>query len=431
LRRGDLLLYDVDERFPMERKLGVALVGAGFAARFHVRGWVGVRGADIVAVHSRTEARARELAALAEQLGVGKPKVYTDIFDMLRDPNVNAVWILSPNYARLDAVRAVAEEARQGKGNIVAVACEKPLARNVKEAREMVNLVERAGLLHGYLENQVFMPSVTRGKEVVWRFGAKYSGRPYLARAAEEHGGPHAPWFWKPTQSGGGVLLDMMCHSLEAARYVLWDPEKGKDSIKPRKVWGEVASLKWTRKGYVERLKQTYGVDYSVEPAEDYATAVVVYEDEEGNVVMTETHTSWSYIGAGLRLTFEVLGPEYSLWINTLQPELFAFFSRHVKIPPSEEFVEKQNADQGLMPVIPDEAVTYGYQAEDRYMVECFLKGVQPAENWYDGLLIVQLMMLAYLSAEKGQKLNFDPALVEDYIPPVQRGTWNPKSPLL
>ncbi|MCC6065087.1 MAG: Gfo/Idh/MocA family oxidoreductase, partial [Thermofilum sp.] len=90
----------------MERKLGVALVGAGFAARFHVRGWVGVRGADIVAVHSRTEARARELAALAEQLGVGKPKVYTDIFDMLRDPNVNAVWILSPNYARLDAVRA-------------------------------------------------------------------------------------------------------------------------------------------------------------------------------------------------------------------------------------------------------------------------------------------------------------------------------------
>jgi len=228
LRRGDLLLYDVGERLPMERKLGVALVGAGFAARFHVRGWVGVRGADIVAVYSRTEARARELAALAEQLGVGKPKVYTDIFDMLRDPNVNAVWILSPNYARLDAVRAVAEEARQGKGNIVAVACEKPLARNVKEAREMVNLVERAGLLHGYLENQVFMPSVTRGKEVVWRFGARYSGRPYLARAAEEHGGPHAPWFWKPTQSGGGVLLDMMCHSLEAARSSCGTPRRGR-----------------------------------------------------------------------------------------------------------------------------------------------------------------------------------------------------------
>jgi len=147
----------------MERKLGVGIIGAGFAAKFHVRGWVGIRGADIAAVYSRTESRAKELAALAEQLGVGKPKVYTDVYDMLKDPSVNAVWILSPNYARLDAVRAVAEEAEQGKGNIVAVACEKPLARNVKEAKEMLKMIEKARLLHGYLENQVFMPSVTRG----------------------------------------------------------------------------------------------------------------------------------------------------------------------------------------------------------------------------------------------------------------------------
>lgn len=411
-------------------KIGVGIIGSGFAAKFHVKGWTGVRNSEISAVYSRTEAHAKELAALCEQLGVGKPKVYTDIHSMLRDPAVNAVWITSPNYTRLEVVRAIAEEARQGKGNLVGVACEKPLARNVKEAREMLNLVEKAGLLHGYLENQVFMPSVMRGKEVVWRFGAKYSGRPYLARAAEEHGGPHASWFWKPTLSGGGVLLDMMCHSLEAARYVMWSPERGKNSVKPKKVWGDIASLKWTRRGYVEQLKQTYGADYNTEPAEDYATAVVAYEDEEGGIALTETHTSWSFIGAGLRLSFEVLGPEYSLSINTLQPEVFAFFSRRVKIPPSEEFVEKQNSDQGLMPVIPDEAVTYGYQAEDRYMIECFLKGRQPDENWQDGLLIVQLMMLAYLSAEKGQKLSFDPALVEEYIPLVQRGGWKPKAVL-
>ncbi|MCS7103984.1 MAG: Gfo/Idh/MocA family oxidoreductase [Thermofilaceae archaeon] len=409
-------------------KIGVALVGAGFAAKFHVRGWVGVRDSDIVAIYSRTADRAKETANLCEQLGVGKPKVYTDLYEMLRDPRVNAVWVLSPNYTRLEIVRAIAEEAKQGKGNLLGVACEKPLARNVKEAREMLNLVEKAGLLHGYLENQVFMPSVTRGKEVTWRFGAKYSGRPYLARAAEEHGGPHASWFWKPTLSGGGVLLDMMCHSLEAARYMIWDPEKGKDTVKPKRIWGEIASLKWTKREYIDKLKQAYGVDYSLEPAEDYASAVVVYEDEQGNVALTEAHTSWSFIGAGLRLTFEVLGPEYSLWINSLQPELFTFFSRNVRIPPSEEFVEKQNADQGLIPVIPDEAVTYGYQAEDRYMVECFLKGVQPFENWHDGLLIVQLMMLAYLSAEKGKKLDYEPSLVEDYIPPVQRGCWNPKT---
>lgn len=412
----------------MSKKLGVGLIGAGFSARFHVKGWVGVREADIVAIYSRTEKRAKELAALVEQLGVGKPKVYTNLHDMLSDPNVNAVWILTPNNTRVPIVKAIVEEAKQGKGNLIGVACEKPLARTVAEAKEMIKLVEDAGLLHGYLENQVFAPSVTRGKEILWKYGAKYTGRPYLARAAEEHGGPHASWFWNPTISGGGVLLDMMCHSFEAARYLLIDPNKPKDSLKPRKISAEIASLKWTRPKYIELLKKTYGVDYSKVPAEDYATAIVVYEDDEGNIVLSETHTSWSFIGAGLRLTFEVLGPEYSLWINTLQPELFVFFSRNVKIPPSEEFVEKQNAEQGLMPTIPDEAVTYGYQAEDRYMVKCFIEGKLPEENWYDGLLITQLMMAAYLSAEKGKKINFKPEELENYVPKVAKGEWNPKS---
>ncbi|RLF22312.1 MAG: gfo/Idh/MocA family oxidoreductase, partial [Thermoprotei archaeon] len=100
---------------PLE-KLGVGLIGAGFAARFHVRGWVGVRNADIVAVYSRTEKRAKELAALAESLGVGKPKAYTNLYEMLQDPNVNAVWILTPNDTRVPIVRAIVEEATQGRG---------------------------------------------------------------------------------------------------------------------------------------------------------------------------------------------------------------------------------------------------------------------------------------------------------------------------
>ncbi|HDH07028.1 MAG TPA: Gfo/Idh/MocA family oxidoreductase, partial [Thermoproteales archaeon] len=408
----------------MSKKLGVGLIGAGFSARFHVKSWVGVRNADIVAIYSRTEKRAKELAHLAEQLGVGKPKTYTDIHELVRDPNVDAVWILIPNFMRVEVVKAIVEEVEQGKSNVKAVACEKPLARTVAEAKEMIKLVEKAGLLHGYLENQVFAPATVKGKEVIWRYGAKYTGRPYLARAAEEHGGPHASWFWNPTLSGGGVLLDMMCHSFEAARYLLLDPNKPKDSLKPKKVYAEIASLKWTLPEYREQLLKTYKVDYSKTPAEDYATSLVVYEDDEGNIVLSETHTSWSFIGAGLRLTFEVLGPEYSLWINTLQPELFVFFSRNVKIPPSEEFVEKQNAEQGLMPTIPDEAITYGYQGENRYMVEKFIKGEQPEENWYDGLLVVQLMMAAYKSAEEGKKIDFKPEELETYVPKVAKGEW-------
>ena len=411
-------------------KLGVGFIGSGFATRFHILGWVGVRNAEITAIYNIRERSARELASLAEQLGVGKPKVYTDLHAMLSDKSVNAVWIANPNFVRLEVVKTIAEEAKQGRTELIGICCEKPLARNVDEAEEMVRLIEDSGLLHGYLENQVFMPSVVKGRDILWRYGAKYTGRPYLARAAEEHGGPHSAWFWIPRLSGGGVMLDMMCHSLEAARFILSDPDKPKTALKPKTVYAEIASLKWAWEPYRTMLKNRFKgeVDYSKEPAEDYAMAVVTYEDEDGNLVVSETRTSWSFTGPGLRLSFEVLGPEYYMSINTLQPELFTFFSRNVKIPPSEEFVEKQAAEQGLMPTIPNEAFTYGYMDEDRYMVECFLKREKPREDWRDGLLIVQLMMACYMSAEKGRKIRFNPEALKGFKPAVARGQWKPKS---
>jgi len=411
-------------------KLGVGFIGSGFATRFHILGWVGVRNAEITAIYNIRERSASELASLAEQLGVGKPKVYTDLHAMLSDKSVNAVWIANPNFVRLEVVKAITEEAKQGKTELVGVCCEKPLARNVDEAEEMVRLIEDSGLLHGYLENQVFMPSVVKGRDILWRYGAKYTGRPYLARAAEEHGGPHSAWFWIPRLSGGGVMLDMMCHSLEAARFILSDPDKPKTALKPKTVYAEIASLKWAWEPYRTMLKDRFKgeVDYSKEPAEDYAMAVVTYEDEDGNLVVSETRTSWSFTGPGLRLSFEALGPEYYMSINTLQPELFTFFSRNVKIPPSEEFVEKQAAEQGLMPTIPNEAFTYGYMDEDRYMVECFLKREKPREDWRDGLFIVQLMMACYMSAEKGRKIRFNPEALKGFKPAVAKGQWKPKS---
>jgi len=409
-------------------RLGVGFIGSGFVAGFHALAWRGVRNAEITAIYNIRDDSAKRLSARIEELGVGKPRVYMDLREMLSDSSVNAVWILNPNFARLEVVEVIAEEAVQGRTDLVGACCEKPLARTSDEAEKMVELLERAGLLHGYLENQVFSPSVVRGKEAVWSYGAKYSGRPYLARAAEEHGGPHSPWFWDPTLSGGGVLLDMTCHSLEADRYLLSNPEKPKNTLKPASILSIIGSLKWTREPYLTKLKNELGVDYSKTPAEDYALTIVVYEDEDGSLIISEARTSWSFVGPGLRLTFEVLGPEYSITIDSLQQELYTFFSRDVKIHPSEDFVEKQAAEQGLMPIIPNEAVAYGYQDEDRHMVESFLNGEMPREDWRDGLLVSQIMMAAYQSAEEGRKIEFNPDDLKGYIPKVALGEMKPRS---
>jgi predicted dehydrogenase len=101
----------------------------------------------------------------------------------------------------------------------------------------------------------------------------------------------------------------------------------------------------------------------------------------------------------------ELLGPEYALQINTLDTGLKVFFSRAVKGKAGEDLVEKQNAEIGLMPVVADEAVEYGYTAENRHMIQSFLDGRRPDENFTDGVAVAELLMAAYMSAEQDRTI--------------------------
>jgi predicted dehydrogenase len=138
--------------------------------------------------------------------------------------------------------------------------------------------------------------------------------------------------------------------------------------------------------------------------------------------VFGEATTSWSYVGAGLRLSAELLGPEYSMAWNTLDTGLRLFFSRDVQGKAGEDLVEKQNAEQGLMPVVADEAVAYGYEAENRHFVRAFLGKEEPRLSFDDGLEVTRMLMTAYLSAEEGRTVEYPPPALDRYVPDVARG---------
>lgn len=414
----------------MEKKrLGVGFIGGGFITRFHLRSWVGVRDADVLGIFDPDTRRAEEAAAIARKLRVGEARPYKSITDMAADPAIDALWICSPNFTRLEVMEEIARAVGTGKASLAGVACEKPLGRNAREAREMLSLVKKAGLLDGYLENQLFSPAVVRGKEIVWARGAELCGRPYLARAAEEHSGPHMPWFWEGSLQGGGVLNDMMCHSVEEARFMLTPPGARREELTPVKVTAYASCLKWQIPSYAKILADQSGgkTDYVNRPSEDFARSLIEYKDRQGNILVVETTTSWCYVGAGLRLSMELLGPEYSLQISTLDSGLKIFFSRQVKGEAGEDLVEKQNAEVGLMPVVSSEETEYGYTAENRHMVRSFLEGARPEENFSDGVNVTELLMAAYMSAEQDKALPFPPPGLESFVPAVARGEWNPR----
>jgi predicted dehydrogenase len=225
------------------------------------------------------------------------------------------------------------------------------------------------------------------------------------------------------------VLNDMMCHSVETARYLLTPPGARRTELTPKKVTAYTNCLKWQQPNYTELLAKNSGgkTDYINRPAEDFARSLVEYVDKNGHELVVETTTSWCYVGAGLRLSMELLGPEYSMQINSLDSDLKVFFSREVAGKEGEDLVEKQNAEMGLMPVVANEGNSYGYDVEDRHMVRSFLEGKRPEENFEDGLNVTELLMTAYMSAEQEKTIPFPPPGLDDFVPSVARGKWNPK----
>jgi predicted dehydrogenase len=409
-------------------RLGIGFIGSGFNARCHMQAFQGVRDADVLGVWSPNPKHAEAAAAYARSLDVGPCRPYRSIAQLVTDPEIQAIWLCGPTSARIENLEEIVDPIRRGHAELQGIACETPLARHVAEARQVIQMARQAGVRTGYLESQVFAPAVEIGRRLLWARGASLAGRPYLARATEEHSGPHRPWFWRGKLQGGGVLNDLMCHSALVIRHLLTRPGDPLAAVKPVRITGHIASLKWTRREYARRLRARMGaeVDYVRHPAEDVASLRIDFETADGHVVVGEATTSWSFVGPGPRLSVELLGPEYALSWNALDTGLTLFFSREVKGPAGEELFERQNAETGLMPVVANEAAAYGYEGADRHFVRAFLGKEDPRLTFEDGLEVVRVLMAAYLSAEQGKTLRFPPPGLDTFVPQVAKGTWKP-----
>ena len=398
--------------------LRIGFVGGGFITRFHIQSLVQVRDCAVAGVSSATAASAEAAAALARELGVGTDaRAFASTEELAADPAVDAIWICARNDTRLQTLREVAAGNARRTTPLKGVCIEKPLARTLAEALEVQAIADAMGVPTGYLEDMLFAPSLARGKEVLWRRGAGTGGRPYLARASEEHAGPHSKWFWEPAIAGGGALLDMMCHSIEAARWLLTEPGAPRASLTPVAVSATTANLKWTQPHYAAQLRERFGVDWVAEHSEDFARATIHWRTEDGQELLSETSSSWCFVGAGLRHEFALLGPEYSLDIDMSATGTTVFFSREVTGEAGEDLVEKQNAEQGLMPISPDEPAHYGYSSENRHFVRAFLDGTTPELTAADGVEVMRLLMAAYLSAEQGRTVDPSDPVLEIYAP--------------
>ncbi len=349
-----------------EKMVKIGLLGSGFVADFYMDGLRDVPGATVVANYSRSEDRAAEFG---RRYGIARQ--YTTMEALCADEEVEMVVIGLPNHLHLPAVRVAAEAGK-------AIVCTKPLARNGDEAAEIVRIVRRSGVMHGYAETEVFSPDVMRARAMI-ESGA--IGKVISVRAREAHSGPHAPHFWDAETAGGGALLDMGCHTVEAARYFFGKEHPIKD------VMAYGATLTHGDK--------TTGED----------NAVLIVRLGDGRFSLTEA--SWSAKG-GMELRNEVYGERGRIITDTSSTRVKAFIEESAGY-----LMEKADADTGWVFPIPDEARVYGYQEEMRHFVECYATGAKPREDFVDGYIVNRVLDAAYASMRSGrwEPVELDPEL--------------------
>src|SRR5216683_2552841 len=342
----------------------IGMLGSGFVADFYMDGLRDVPGAEVVANYSRSAERAKEFGRRH-----GIKRSFTSMEELCAESDVDMVVIGLPNHLHLRAVRVAA-------GAKKAIICTKPLARNGAEAAEMVNLVRTAGVMHCYAETEVFSPDVMRARDMIEK-GA--IGELLTVRAREAHSGPHAPHFWDTETAGGGALLDMGCHTVEAARYFFGKENRIKDVF----AWGAT----------LVHQDKTKGED----------NAVLLLRLEDGRTSLTEA--SWTAKG-GMELRNAVYGTMGRIVTDTSSTRIRAFVQESAGY-----LMEKADAETGWVLPIPDDARVYGYQEEMRHFVECYAKGTKPREDFVDGYVVNSVLDAAYKAMKSGhwEQVQIDP----------------------
>jgi len=186
--------------------LRVGIVGSGFMGTTHAAAWSNTP-AQMVGICSVDTARAQKLA---EQY---RTKVYDKLDDLLND--VDVIDICTPTHLHHEMVLQAAAAGKH-------IICEKPLARTVTQARAMVAACEKAGVKLLVAHVVRFFPEYAGAKAAVDRGDIGNVAVVRLTRCSFQPKLAADNWFLDAEKSGG-MMLDLMIHDFDYARWIAGD----------------------------------------------------------------------------------------------------------------------------------------------------------------------------------------------------------------
>lgn len=354
--------YNTDPILPKRKDFRIGCVGAGFIMRdCHL---VAYRDAGFNP-HAITALLLEESRAVAEKFGI--PRVYETWQELLADPEIEIVDIAIPPDQQLAVVR----EAVKHRDHIKGILCQKPLAMNFNEARQIVELCEESGIKVGVNCNMRYDQSMRALKTVLEK---GYLGEPVLA-TIEMRAIPHWQEFLKKYDRI--EILNMGIHHLDVFRYLFGDPEK-------------ITAL--TRKDPRTRFNHIDGISQ--------------YTYQYGNDFMaTSLDDVWAWPGEGaekdIYIKWRVEGTEGMAQGTIGWPDY------PTRTPSTLEFTTKQFPNQWFRPKWDKVWFPDAFQGTMAQLLRAVEENTEPEISGRDNLRTMAAIDACYESIENGCTVSF------------------------
>lgn len=328
----------------------IGIVGVGFMGTTHAAGWAETP-ASIVGFTAET---SQEAVALATGYDA---QVYPSLDEML--PEVDVVDICSPTHLHCDMALQAAAAGKH-------IICEKPLARTTKQAQKILAACRKAGVQLLVAHVVRFFPEYALAHSAVKEGQIGNPGVIRLHRGSYRPKKPAGNWFLDEVKSGG-ILMDLMIHDYDYARWVAGDVE----SVSARRV-----------------------TEHHLDAPVDYG--LVILSHRSG--ALSHIAGAWAYPPPTFRTHLEIAGDR----------GLIEFDSDATA--PIQNLILKSSASDAPDVALPSSPVSESpYTTQIKEFYRALAEGVPARVSAMDGLAAVQIAEAALESAHTGQPVTLQP----------------------
>ncbi len=383
----------------MTHPIRIGLVGAGFAAKFHLEGLRRVYGValDLVGVTSRSAPTRERFAA---ETGVRAFDSFaalcdvSDVIDLCSPPSTHE--------------QLAVEALRRGRHVIVekpftgyfgsgeadfhgSSAPKEPMLRHaVESCQRILDAARAAGKRICYAENWVYAPAIQKEREIIVRSGAQV----LWIMGNESHSGSHSPYYGQWRYSGGGSIVGKGCHPLSAALYLKRAEGEARDGqpIRPATISARTHAM--TR---MPTFRNAGFLRTGYTDIEDYGQMHITFTDGTvADIFASELNlggvANWLEVMANNHRTRCHLNPVNAL--DTFNPREEQFHDIYV--------TEKIETKQGWSQPAADESWQHGYPQEFQDFMESIAAGREPLSGAELARDTMAVLYSAYVSAERG-----------------------------